>query len=411
MRKPSLTETTPFANNYSKTVLQLDRGEGVYLFDASGNRYLDFGSGIAVNAVGYGDPYLADVVANQMRKLVHVSNLYATAPAIQFGEALLTHGSDIARAPFTAVHFGNSGTEGNEAAIKYARMYSLERRGPDHHHILSFENAFHGRTMGALSATPKHQYRERFEPLVPGFDWIPFNDPDHVRRHLTDRYAAVLVEVIQGEGGLEVITQELVHALNEITAERDVLLIADEIQTGLGRTGYLFGSEMVGLKPDIVTLSKPLGGGLPLSATLLPAKVNDLLRIGDHGSTFGGGPVPTAAGHYLLQRLTAPGFLEHVRERALELHRGLELLQNDLHIVVGLRGAGLLRGVQIAAPSGGEAPIPQILEACRAAGLLVLRSGSDVVRIAPPLVITREELEEGLFILRSALKQVETAHV
>lgn len=404
---PAITKDTPFPRNYAREVLQIARGKGVYVWDADGTRYLDFGSGIAVNALGYGDRKLAKIVAKQMRDLVHVSNLYATPPSLELGYRLLDFASPVGRHPFTGVHFGNSGAEANEAAIKYARLYAHQTRGPGHHKILSFEHAFHGRTLGTLSATPKPAYREKFEPLVPGFETIPYNDSETLTKTVDDTFAAVIVEVVQGEGGLTPANPEFVETLNRLTAEHDVMLIADEIQTGLGRLGEYFGSTTVGLTPDIISLSKPLAGGLPLSATLIPERVNDLVSPGDHGTTFGGGPVTTRAALHVLDRLTASGFIESVRERAVQLDEGLRHLMNRFDCITDLRGRGMLRGLRIDLGEKQEALFPQIIPAARERKLLVLRSGTDVLRIAPPLVISHHELQRGLALLEDTLTDIE----
>ena len=406
MAQPAMTSNTPFANNYAREVPLIDHGRGVWLWDANGTRYLDFGSGIAVNALGYGDRRLAKAVEKQMRRLVHVSNLYATAPGIELGRRLLDLSQAVGRRPFTAVHFGNSGAEANEGAIKYARLFAHETRGPGHHRILSLTNGFHGRTMGALSATPKQAYRTKFEPLVPGFDVIPFNDPEEVLRAIDETVAAVIVEVVQGEGGLELLSEDMVAALNHRTAETGTLLVADEIQTGLGRLGELFGSTTVGLTPDIICLSKPLAGGLPMSATLIPAAVNDLLTPGDHGTTFGGGPTTATAAMYVLDRLTEPEFLPRVRQTAEVLDQELQGMADEFPCIVNLRGRGLLRGLQIDLGPDQDRLFPEILSAARDQGLLILRSGSDVVRIAPPLIIRESEIRRGIDLLRSTMNTI-----
>ena len=393
MKAKTITDH-PFPRNYSRELLLLERGSGVYLQDAEGNEYLDFGAGIAVNALGYGRKDLAETAARQMADLIHVSNLYATAPAVECGRKLLATG------PFAAVHFGNSGAEANEAAMKYARLYARAKRGSGHHKLLSFDHGFHGRTFGSLSITPKAKYREPFEPLVPGTEVLPYNDPGKLAGILDGSFAAVFVEVVQGEGGLSVMTEEFAAALNSLCRKHDVILVADEVQTGLGRTGYVFASEMVGLEPDIVTLSKPLAGGLPLSATLIPAKINDLLEVGQHGTTFGGGPVTTAVASKVLDILLDPAFLTRVRAKGAHLGRLIDGLASEFTDVGETKGAGLLRGFPY---RGG--PVSEIVAGARDNGLLVLSSGDDIVRIAPPLVIENEQLEEGIRILSKTLKR------
>ncbi|TVR67894.1 MAG: aminotransferase class III-fold pyridoxal phosphate-dependent enzyme [Spirochaetaceae bacterium] len=402
----TLTSKTPFPNNYAREVIEFSRGRGVWLQDRSGRKYLDLGAGIAVNALGYGNRELARVVARQMRKLVHVSNLHTTTPSLELGARLLDLASSVGREPFAAVHFGNSGAEANESAIKYARLWSYMEKGPGHHRIICFENAFHGRTMGALSATPKEAYRRKFEPLVPGFDFVPWNDPVALEEAVGEDVAAIMVEPVQGEGGLKVLSPEMAETLNRICRERRVLIICDEVQTGLGRLGTLFGSTLSGLKPDIITLSKPLAGGLPLSATLIPAAINDRLEVGDHGTTFGGGPVTSAAALYVLDRITAPSFLEHVRERAAELDAGLRRLRERYEWITGLPGTGMLRGMEIDLGPDQETILPGIVPAARDQGLLILRSGSNVIRLAPPLVISPRELTQGLGILDTVYQTI-----
>ncbi|MFW6214328.1 MAG: aspartate aminotransferase family protein [Alkalispirochaetaceae bacterium] len=430
MSRDSLLTESPFPRNYASKLLKIVSGRGVYVKDAGGKRYLDFGSGIAVNALGYGLDGLARRLRRQVKKLIHISNLFANEPAVDLARSLLTLSVAGSEKRFTAVHFGNSGAEGNEAAIKYARLYAMAKRGPGHHKILSFSNAFHGRTIGALSVTPNEKYRKKFEPLMPGCETAAYNDPDSARAVIDGSFAAVIVEPVQGEGGLTVMSEEFASALNEACARHDVILIADEIQTGLGRTGELFGSGYVGLDPDIITLSKPLAAGLPLSATLIPEKVNRHVETGDHGTTFGGGPVTAEAGRYMLERITAPGFLERVRRSSAHLDLRLRELAAELPAVAGLRGAGLLRGLEILAPearpggrpggdhaggdqagggrrteAGGAARMGAIIAAAEERGVLVLRSGSNILRIAPPLIIKEHEIDRGVEILRSVLSK------
>lgn len=397
-----LVQNPPFPRNYASELLEIERGRGVVLRDAGGRTYLDLGAGIAVNALGYGRRDLARVAARQMRKLIHISNLYANAPAIELAELLI----DVTRdrvGTFAAVQFGNSGAEANEAALKYARLYAHRTRGPGHHKILSMSNAFHGRTMGALSATPNKKYSEPFEPLVPDMLSSEYNNPDQLEAMLSDAFAGVIVEIVQGEGGLKIMSEAFAAKLNELCREHDILLIADEVQTGLGRTGKLFGCEHVGLEPDIVTFSKPLAGGLPLSATMVPEKVNAVLSAGDHGTTFGGGPVTTAVAGHVIRTIADPAFLARVAERGRELTAMLDGIVASSPEVVERRGVGMLQGLVI---EGDEATarVAEVMDACRDRGVLLLRSSTNVVRIAPPLVIGSRDLVRGIEILRTVLR-------
>ncbi len=406
MDKPRITEGTPFPNNYVQNVLEIGRGRGVFVYDTGGKRYLDLGAGIAVNAFGYGDRRLARAAYRQMKRVVHTSNLYATRPSIDYARDLIAAADGYGRTPFAAVHFGNSGTEANEAAIKYARLTARAERASTAYYIISFENAFHGRTMGALAATPNRKYREKFEPLPAGFRSLPFNDPAALKTLDPRDVAAIIVEVVQGEGGLSQLTPETAKVLNEFTARHGILLIADEVQTGFGRTGHLFASRAVGLTPDIMTLSKPIAGGLPLSATLIPDRVNDRLSVGDHGTTFGGGPVTCAVAREILRRVSSAQFLEGVRERAERLDDALRSIVQRVTPAVDVRGVGMLRGLVLDFGDKTDALFPAVIEEARARGVLVLRSGGNVLRIAPPLIISAGELERGVSIVESSIETV-----
>ncbi len=393
--KSAMTGDLPLPKQYGTELLVISRGDGAWLEDVAGKRYLDFAGGIAVNALGYGREDLARAAYEQIKKLPHVSNVFTTEPALELGRALIASG------PFAAVHFGNSGTEANEAALKYARLYAARTRGKGHEKLLCFANAFHGRTMGALSCTPNPKYQGPYEPLIPGVSVAPFNDVRALEKTLSAKYAGVIVEVIQGEGGLAVMTDEFARALNAACRRHDVILIADEVQTGMGRTGSLYASSAVGLEPDIITLAKPLAGGLPLSATLIPARINDLIHFGDHGTTFGGGPVTTAVAIKVWQTINQPGFLDDVRRKGEVLRKALEALRAKSPRVGELRGMGLLQGFEY--KSEGADDVAALLARLRDKGLLALRSGSSVLRIAPPLVIGEDEIERGVDIIREAL--------
>lgn len=392
----------PFPNTYARQMLLIDRGEGSYLIDADGNRYLDFGSGIAVNSLGHGRKDLAEIAAAQMKKVVHVSNLYTTEAA------LLCAGRLVHLGDFQAVYFGNSGTEAVEAALKFARAYSLRTKGAGHHRVASFTGAFHGRTMGALSATPTAAYQEPFAPLVPGFETLPFNDVGAAEALLDGSFAAVIVEPLQGEGGLHSVSFEFAEALNRICAEHDIILIADEVQCGLGRTGEILASSWTGLKPDMVTLAKPLAGGLPLSAVLIPEKVNTKLNQGEHASTFAGGPVTTAVAGAVLDILTDYRFLEEVRRKGDYLKVQLEEICSRTSMVKEVRGRGMLQGIEMEYPAEeAKLKMKELLERLQNKGLLALRSGLNILRIAPPLTISTEELDEGCGIIAAVLNEID----
>ena len=408
-----MTDTSAIARDhrlpktYAAELLLIDRGSGVYLYDTAGKRYLDMGAGIAVNALGYGRDDLADIAASQMRKLIHISNLYTTEPTVRLARALTDAQIGAFNPDFSAVHFGNSGAEANEAALKYARAYATRTRGPGNHKLLSLIGGFHGRTTGALALTHTPSYREPFEPLMPGVDYLPLNDVEALEARMSPSYAGVIVEPVQGEGGLRRLSPEFAAALNRLCRAHDVVLIADEVQSGLGRTGRLFGSESVGLEPDIVTLSKPIAGGLPLSATLVTRRINDALALGDHGSTFGGGPVTTAVALRVWEEISSEEFLSGVRRRAEHLDRRLRALAAADPAVSEPLGLGLLRGLPIlAAAEHQKTVMASLIATARENGLLVLRSGANVIRIAPPLVISESEIDEGCDILAKSIETV-----
>lgn len=386
----------PLPKNFAPEFLLVERGEGVYLFDSAGNKYLDFGAGIAVNALGYSRDDLIQAGYNQMKKLIHISNLYATKPQVELAEKLISSGN------FSAVHFGNSGSEANEAAIKYARLYALRTKGPQHHKLLCFTNSFHGRTMGALSCTPSAKYQDPFVPLIPGVVVSDFNDTDHLSDILDSSFAAVIVEVIQGEGGLEQMTESFARELNTLCRKHDIILIADEIQTGLSRTGTLYASQGIGLTPDVITLAKPLAGGLPLSATLIPDRINNLLLVGEHGTTFGGGPVTTAMGLVVWNTLSDPAFIKEVAEKGKILTALLGEISKSFDFTKKVMGKGLLQGIGIDAT---DEEVKKIIKAAMEKGLLILRSGKNVIRVAPPLVISEDEIKKGCEILKQVFKE------
>jgi len=396
MKKAALETNLPFPPQYGSELLVVARGRGVWLEDTGGRRYLDFAGGIAVNALGYGRADLARIAMKQMRKLSHISNLFTTEPALALARAMLKTGPW----PFASVFFGNSGTEANEAALKYARLHSLRTKGPGHEKLLCFSGAFHGRTFGSLSCTPSPKYQDPFFPLVPGVVVAPYNDAQALARVMTDDFAGVIVEVVQGEGGLAPMTEEFARALNDFCRRSNAVLIADEVQTGMGRTGTFYASEGVGLQPDIITLAKPLAGGLPLSAVLISQKINCLIHAGDHGTTFGGGPVTTAVAAQVWKIITEPAFMDHVKEAGTALREGLSALRARHPQQVGdLRGKGLLQGFRYL---GGE--MKDLLDRARNRGILLLRSGADVVRLAPPLIISHTEIEQGIHMIEEALE-------
>ena len=369
--------------------LTLVRGKGARLYDAEGRAYLDFAAGIGVNGLGYGDTRVLAAIRRQSAALIHVSNLFHNEPASALAERLV-------RLAFPSrVFFCNSGAEAWETAMKFARKIG---RAAGRSELLCFEGAFHGRTLGALSTTWKESYRKPFEPLVPGVRFLPWNDLSAVAGALDERTAAVMLEPVQGEGGVRPASREFLDGVRVLTRERGALLVLDEVQCGLGRTGKLFAFEHAGITPDILTLAKPLGGGLPMGATLLREDLAPALAVGDHGSTFGGNPVAAAASLAVLERLTAPGFLDGVARRGEQLLRGLrKLARAHTETIAEVRGLGLMVGVELQTEAG------PVVKRLRERGVLATKAGDRVLRLLPPLVIKPSDVGVFLEALEGAL--------
>jgi acetylornithine/N-succinyldiaminopimelate aminotransferase len=371
--------------------LVLVTGKGARLFDKDGNAYLDFAAGIAVNGFGYGDRKIVAAIRQQAGRLIHASNLFHTEPASALADRLA------ALAFPSRVFFCNSGAEAWEGAMKFARKVG---RPTGRFEFIAFEGAFHGRTMGALSVTWNAKYREPFEPLVPGVRFLPWNDLPAVAGAVGDKTAAVMVEPIQGEGGVRPATPEFLQGVASLCRERGALLMLDEVQCGLGRTGKMFAHQHAGITPDILTLAKPLGGGLPMGAILIREELAAAIATGDHGSTFGGNPVAAAAALAVLDHLTAPGFIDDIAKRGAYLAKGLKKIARRLpDAVVEVRGLGLMIGVELKIDAG------PVLKALRGRGILATKAGDRVVRLLPPLVVKRKDIREFLTALEAVLSE------
>ncbi len=390
--------------NYGLRDLELVKGEGSYVFDADGNRYLDCIGGIAVQALGHGFPSVVAAIKNQCEAFIHVSNLYLQGPQLELARLLKE------QTGFARVFFCNSGTEANEGAIKFARKYFSALGEPERFEIVTFASSFHGRTYGALAATGQDKLKQGFGPLPQGFRTITANDATALREAVHKGTAAVLFEPILAEGGIISVTPEMGGVLRELQS-RGILLIADEVQTGLCRTGPFLACEHLGLKPDLVTLAKPLGGGLPLGAVLLTQKVADAIAPGDHGTTFGGNPVACAAGAAVLRELARPGCNEERRRTGEFLRESLETLlaAHPLSVQGPLRGRGFLLGFRFIgkAAVGDSGDVSSFTALCRSRGVLIYKAGQDVVRLLPPLNITAAQIEELVAALSGALVEYE----
>ena len=378
-------ETRWVLGTYGRQPLFPQRGEGAWIWDVDGRKYLDLVSGIAVNALGHADPLVVAAIHEQASRFAHSSNLYYTPFQGRMASILCRNGG------FDKAFFCNSGTEANEAAIKFARKHWTAQGSPWRHEVVSFQDSFHGRTYGAMTATGQDRIQTGFGPLLPGFVRAELS-VEALESSVGAHTAAVILEPVLAEGGVIEPSPEFVETLNRLQDRHGFLLIVDEIQSGLGRTGDWFAFSAPGLRPDLVTLAKSLGGGLPLGAVLLKQAVADSISVGDHGTTFGGNPVAISAGLVLLERLETPGFLEGVREVSARLRRGLESLAGKGPFL-DVRGRGFLLGVRVSCDPG------KVMEAAREEGLIVYRAGHDVVRLLPPLVLSADQADfavEGL---------------
>lgn len=370
------------------------RGEGCYLFGEQGERYLDFASGIAVNALGHGHPKLVQAIADQAATLMHVSNLYGSPQGEHFAQRLVD-------ASFAdTVFFTNSGAEAVECAIKTARRYHFANGNPERHTLITFDTAFHGRTLGTISATNQAKMRDGFEPLLPGFAYAQFNDLAGALALIDGNTAGFLVEPIQGEGGIRPATQEFLRGLREACDEHGLLLVLDEVQAGYGRTGKLFAHEHYGVVPDIVAAAKGIGGGFPLGACLATEDAAKGMVLGTHGSTYGGNPLAMAAGEAVLDVVLEPGFLEQVMAMGERLRAGLEqMIPNHDHLFDSVRGKGLMLGVKLKSDSR------RFVAHCRDHhGLLTVAAGENVMRILPPLVVEESHVAECIEKLSEAAR-------
>ena len=377
----------------------LDHGRGSRLWDRDGREYVDFGAGIAVNALGHAHPSLVSALTEQAGRLWHTSNIFVSEPPLRLAEELV-HASKFAQ----RVYLCNSGAEANEAAIKLARKWATAQgRAPERRVILSFRGSFHGRTLAAVTATAQPKYHEGFEPLPPGFRYSDFNNLAAAEAAMAaGDVCAVLVEPVQGEGGVTPATEAFLSGLRALCDRHDALLVLDEIQCGMGRTGRLFACHAYGVVPDVVTLAKALGSGFPIGAMLVGARAGDAMQFGAHGTTFGGNPLAASVARVALRELSSPALLANVERQSLALRDGLASIDADLHLFAEVRGRGLMLGAQLRDAHAGKAG--DILERCIDHGLVLLQAGPDVLRFVPPLNISDADVAEGLSRLRDALR-------
>jgi predicted acetylornithine/succinylornithine family transaminase len=373
-------EKKHIVQTYKRPPFVLEKGEGVTLYDAEGNAYTDWVSGIAVNALGYGDAELSAAVQQGMATgVVHVSNLYHTTAHVELATMLCE------KSFADKVFFCNSGAEANEGALKFARRVAYSNGLIDKSDLVSFSDAFHGRTMGALAVTPREKYQEAFKPMMPGAVVAEFNNLDSAKSAINAKTAAVIVEPVQGEGGINLADTEFLQGLRALCDEHQALLIFDEVQCGLGRTGKLWGHEWSGVTPDIMTLAKPLGGGLPMGAILVTDAVAQYIKPGDHGSTFAGGPVVSAAAKVVVSRVSQPDFLAHVNEVGEYLMERLEEVNSPL--IKEVRGKGLMAGIDLTIEA------TELVQSGYDHGLLLVNAGPNVLRFVPPLIVEKKHVD------------------
>ncbi len=389
MAEPALYET------YNRVPLRFERGEGVWLTSEDGERYMDFAAGIAVNSLGHAHPHLVAALKEQAEKLWHLSNLY-DVPGQERLARRLTEATFADR-----VFFTNSGAEALEAAIKTARRYQYSKGHPERFHIITFEGAFHGRTLATIAAGGQAKYLEGFGPKVQGFDQVPFGDLEAVKAAITEATAGILIEPIQGEGGLRLVSKELLRGLRELCDQHGLLLILDEVQSGVGRSGKLFAHEWAGIEPDIMAVAKGIGGGFPLGASLATEDAASGMKPGSHGTTYGGNPLAMAVGNAVLDVILADGFLDHVRDVALVFRQGLESLKDRFPgVIEEIRGEGLMLGIKAKVVN------TDLLMAMREEHLLAVPAGDNVIRLLPPLTVTAEEARDGLARIERAAEKL-----
>lgn len=381
-------------HTYNRYQVVLDKGDGVYLYDVEGKKYLDFCAGIAVFALGYNNKKYNDALKAQIDKLIHTSNYYYNVPAIRAAEKMKeVSGMD-------RVFFTNSGAEAVEGAIKAARKYAYLKDGKTDHEMIAMEHSFHGRTMGALSVTGNPKYREAFEPMIGNIRFAKMNDFESVLAKVTDKTCAVLLETVQGEGGIYPAEESFLKQIKALCEEKDILLILDEIQCGMGRTGYMYAWQKYGIRPDIMTTAKALGCGVPVGAFMMTEKVGShSLTSGDHGTTYGGNPLSTAAINVVLDLFEENHIIDNVKEVGAYLTERLDELVKEYDCMKERRGLGLMQGLVM------DRPVGDIINKALNKGLILINAGTDVIRFVPPLVITRQHVDDMCVILKECLEE------
>lgn len=379
----------PLMSTYSYLPVNLVKGDGSYLFDDKGNKYIDFTSGIGVNSLGYGNPDWVKAITDAAGSLQHISNIFLNSTTLKLAEELIT------KTNMCKVFFSNSGAEANEGAIKLARKYSFDKYGLNRNKVLTLNNSFHGRTLAALTATGQDKFHNYFFPFPEGFDYFEANNITDFKNKLSSDVCAVMMEAIQGEGGVNPLNKDFVDEVYKICKENDIILIFDEVQCGIGRTGKVFGFQHFHIQPDIVTMAKGLGAGLPIGGLLCNKKLSEVFNPGDHGTTFGGNPVACSGALVVLDKICNEDMLNEIKEKGEYLMQLLKDIKSPL--IKDIRGKGLMIGVEVATTPS------EIQKKALEKGLLVLTAGKNVIRLLPPLIISKEEIKEGIKILQETI--------
>ncbi len=384
-------------HTYKRYEIILDKGEGVYLYDTEGKQYLDFAAGIAVFALGYNNAEYNEALKAQIDKLIHTSNYYYNMPAIEAANKILSASG------MEKVFFTNSGTESIEGAIKLAKKYAYNKSGIADNEIISMNNSFHGRSLGALAVTGNSEYQKAFKPMIQGIKFADFNDLDSVKAQVTDKTCAIIIEPVQGEGGIYPATKGFLKGVKSLCEEKDILLIFDEVQCGMGRTGSMFAYQDYGVMPDILAVAKALGCGVPVGAFLANEKVASAMVPGDHGTTYGGNPLVCAAVSKVLDLFESNKIINHVNEVAPYLEKQLDKLVAEYDFITQRRGKGLMQGVVF------SIPVSDIILKAQENGLIIINAGKNIIRLVPPLIITEDHVDEMIVKLKAAIEAAVTA--
>jgi acetylornithine/N-succinyldiaminopimelate aminotransferase len=383
-------------NVYNQFPIVLERGKGVFVWDIDGKRYLDFVAGIAVNSLGYNNSNYVKGISKQLAKLQHCSNLYWMVDSIELSEILIQNSC------FDRAFYCNSGAEAVEAALKLSKKYGKLNHGVNCYEIISMKQSFHGRTIATVSATGQKKYQKGFKPLLPGISYVEFNNFSALKEMVSENTCAIILEPIQGEGGINPAKKDYLQKVRALCDKEDIVLIFDEVQCGIGRTGHLFAYQFFDVKPDVISLAKGLGGGFPIGATLAIQSKADALESGDHASTFGGNPIACTAAKIVLNEILNNGILENVREQGKYLSEKLNDLKNNFSFIKDVRGVGFIQGIEL------NIPIADIIKKCLNEGLLLVGAGDNVIRFVPPLITKKNEIDICIEILNKVLHSFES---